>query len=118
MKGTPPYLPRRYPRSSASFFLGLKSVNGTRALACFSSLSTNQNSSRRMTAVSRRDTSCVDYMSTKQLPPGTRAPVPGIYEQIGPCGGQTGEEADSTRGKPVPPIERRGDTWSLVSGPS
>jgi hypothetical protein len=38
-------------------------------------------------------------MPTKRLPPGTRAPVSGIYEQIGPRGGRTGEEADSTRGK-------------------
>ena len=41
-------------------------------------------------------------MSTKRLPPGTRAPVSGIYEQIGPRGGRTCEEADSTRGKPLP----------------
>jgi hypothetical protein len=53
-------------------------------------------------------------MTTKRLTPGTRAPVSGIYEQIGPRGGRTGEEADSTRGKPLPPTERRGDTWSLV----
>jgi hypothetical protein len=37
-----------------------------------------------------------------------------IYEQIGPLGGRAGKEADSTRGKPLPPTERRGDTWSLV----
>jgi len=53
-------------------------------------------------------------MSNKRLTPGTRAPVSGIYEQIGPRGGRTGEEADSTRGKPLPPTERPGDTWSLV----
>jgi hypothetical protein len=53
-------------------------------------------------------------MSTKRLPPGTPAPMSGIYEQIGPRGGRTGEEADSTRGKPLPPTGRSGDTWTLV----
>jgi hypothetical protein len=53
-------------------------------------------------------------MTTKRLPPGTPAPVSGIYKLVGPRGGHTGEEADSTRGKPLPPTERRGETWSLV----
>ena len=52
-------------------------------------------------------------MGSKRLPPGTRAPVSGIYERIGPRGGRTGEEADSTRGKPLPPTETRGSTWTL-----
>lgn len=53
-------------------------------------------------------------MTAKRLPPGTRAPASGIYEQIGPRGGRTGEEADSTRGKPLPPTGRPRETWTLV----
>ena len=53
-------------------------------------------------------------MAIKRLPPGTRAPVSGIYEQIGPRGARTGEEADSTRGKSLPPTERPGESWTLV----
>lgn len=50
----------------------------------------------------------------KILPPGTPAPRSGIYEQIGPRGGRTGEQADSTRGKPLPPTEHPNQGWILV----
>jgi hypothetical protein len=53
-------------------------------------------------------------MSAKRLPPGTPAPASGIYALVGPRGGRTGEEADSTQGKPLPPTGRRGETWTLV----
>jgi hypothetical protein len=53
-------------------------------------------------------------MPFKRIPPGTPAPKSGIYEQIGPRGGRTSEEADSTAGKPLPPTAHRGSTWSLV----
>jgi hypothetical protein len=36
--------------------------------------------------------------SNNTLPPGTPTPGSGIYEQVGPRGGPTGEQADSTRG--------------------
>lgn len=49
------------------------------------------------------------------LSPGTPAPRSGIYEQIGPRGGRTGEQADSTRGKPLPPTGRSGQGWRLVT---
>ena len=53
-------------------------------------------------------------MARKSLPPGTPAPRSGIYEQIGPRGGRTGEEADSTRGKPLPPTpDGPGRSWQL-----
>lgn len=48
------------------------------------------------------------------LTPGTRAPKSGIYEQIGTRGGRTGEQADSTRGKPLPPTDKPGQKWALV----
>lgn len=47
------------------------------------------------------------------LPPGTPTPRSGIYEQIGPRGGRTGEQADSTQGRPLPPAPK-GHTWILV----
>lgn len=47
------------------------------------------------------------------LRPGTPAPRSGIYEQRGPRGGRTGIEADSFRGKPLPPAPK-GRTWTLV----
>lgn len=48
------------------------------------------------------------------LPPGTPAPRSGIYEQVGPRGGRTGEQADSTRGKPLPPTHGPSQGWRLV----
>jgi hypothetical protein len=49
------------------------------------------------------------------LTPGTATPRSGIYEQVGPRGGRTGEQADSTRGRPLPPTEKPGRTWTLVT---
>jgi hypothetical protein len=40
---------------------------------------------------------------TKALPAGIPTPRSGIYEQVGPRGGRTNEQADSTRGNPLPP---------------
>ncbi len=51
---------------------------------------------------------------SKGLPPGTLTPRSGIYEQLGPLGGRTGEQADSTRGKPLPPTRKPGRSWILV----
>ena len=50
----------------------------------------------------------------KGLPPGTPTPRSGIYEKVGPRGGRTGEQADSTRGNPLPPTEKPGQSWILV----
>ena len=52
--------------------------------------------------------------SSNTLPPGTPTPRSGIYEQVGPRGGRTGEQADSTRGHPLPPTEKPGVGWTLV----
>ena len=51
---------------------------------------------------------------TPRLPPGTPTPRSGIYEQVGPRGGRTGEQADSTRGKPLPPTDGPGRGWKLI----
>jgi hypothetical protein len=53
-------------------------------------------------------------MSKKSMPAGTPTPRSGIYEQAGPRGGKTGEQADSTRGKPLPPTEPGNKGWFLV----
>jgi len=55
-----------------------------------------------------------------RMPPGAATPRSGIYEQVGPRGGQTGAQAVSTRGKPLPPTEKPGQSWTLVkpSAPS
>lgn len=49
-----------------------------------------------------------------RMPPGSPAPRSGIYEQIGPRGGRTGEQVDLTRGKPLPPTQRADKGWTLV----
>ena len=46
--------------------------------------------------------------------PGTPAPKSGIYEKIGPRGGHTGAQADSTKGHPLPPTGKPGEKWELV----
>ena len=53
-------------------------------------------------------------MSNKSLTPGTMTPRSGIYEQVGPRGGRTGEQATSTKGNPLPPTVKAGETWKLV----
>ena len=53
-------------------------------------------------------------MSEEGLKPGTPTPVSGIYEQVGPRGGKTDEQADSTKSNPLPPTDRPGMTWKLV----
>lgn len=49
-----------------------------------------------------------------QMPPGAATPRSGIYEQVGPRGGKTGREAVSTSGKPLPPTNKPGQSWTLV----
>jgi hypothetical protein len=49
-----------------------------------------------------------------RMPPGTPTPRSGVYEQVGPRGGRTGEQADSTRGKPLPPTYWKEGGWTLV----
>jgi len=48
------------------------------------------------------------------MPPGSPTPRSGIYEKVGPRGGMTGEQADSTRGKPLPPLTKPGQGWVLI----
>ena len=50
---------------------------------------------------------------TTGLPPGTKAPVSGQYQQIGPRGGK-GPERTVVRGEPLPPPPKPGVTYDLV----
>ncbi len=53
-------------------------------------------------------------MASKGLKPGSTTPQSGIYNKLGPRGGSTGEQASSTRGKPLPPTDKLGETWKLA----
>lgn len=52
-------------------------------------------------------------MSKKGLPPGTPTPKSGQYGVVGPRGGNTNREITSTRGNPLPPAQRAGETYVL-----
>ena len=52
-------------------------------------------------------------MSDKTFKPGSPAPRSGIYDKIGPRGGNTGQQADSTKGNPLPPTSKPGESWRL-----
>jgi hypothetical protein len=62
----------------------------------------------------RKPTSAASRPVISYLAPGTPAPRSGIYEQRGPRGGHTGQQADAIRGKPLPPTPSPGRTWTLV----
>jgi len=49
------------------------------------------------------------------LKPGTRATVSGLYEMVGPKGGKTGKQRTGTKGKSLPPTEKAGQLYRLVS---
>ncbi|YCQ22750.1 YjzC family protein (plasmid) [Arthrobacter sp. Z1-9] len=46
--------------------------------------------------------------------PGQDAPRSGQYVIVGPRGGVTGAERTSTRGNPLPPTPKPGQTYRLV----
>lgn len=50
----------------------------------------------------------------KALKPGQKAPVSGLYEIIGPRGGDTNKEVTAVKGKPLPPQPRPGTTYKLA----
>ena len=45
--------------------------------------------------------------------PGTKTPTSGLYDLIGPRGGNTGRQCDSTQGNPLPPTPQAGQKWQL-----
>jgi hypothetical protein len=52
--------------------------------------------------------------SNKPLGPGSKTPVSGQYKVLGPRGGDTGREVTSTKGNPLPPAQRQGETYKLA----
>lgn len=47
------------------------------------------------------------------LKPGQPVPVSGIWQEVGPRGGQ-GTQVTSVQGEPFPPTESKGGTYTLV----
>lgn len=52
-------------------------------------------------------------MGTKNLKPGQTAPFSGQYGIVGPRGGDTGKERTVTKGEPMPPTPKPGQTYNL-----
>jgi len=50
----------------------------------------------------------------KDLKPGQSAPRSGQYGIFGPRGGDTGKERTVTKGEPMPPTLKPGQTFRLV----
>jgi hypothetical protein len=51
---------------------------------------------------------------SKKLTPGTKAPVSGQYEIVGPRGGRTGVERTVVRAEPLPPTPNKGETYRIA----
>lgn len=52
-------------------------------------------------------------MSNKKLNPGTSTPKSGIYDVVGPRGGNTGRQVTSTEKHPLPPTQKPGQGYVL-----
>ncbi|MHB1000802.1 MAG: hypothetical protein ACYC27_16290 [Armatimonadota bacterium] len=48
------------------------------------------------------------------LKPGEKAPITAQYEVIGSRGGRINKEVQSTKGEPMPPTEKPGQTYRPV----
>jgi hypothetical protein len=53
-------------------------------------------------------------MTPRKLTPGTKAPVSGQYEIVGPRGGKTGVERTVVRGEPLPPTKAPGQGYRIA----
>ncbi|TAY85040.1 YjzC family protein (plasmid) [Rhizobium ruizarguesonis] len=51
---------------------------------------------------------------TKTFKPGQTAPRSGQYGILGTRGGNTGQERTVTRGEPLPPTPKSGQTYKMV----
>ncbi len=51
---------------------------------------------------------------SKTMKPGQIATRSGQYEIVGPRGGGTGKERTVTKGEPLPPTEKSGQSFKLV----
>jgi hypothetical protein len=50
----------------------------------------------------------------KSFRPGETVPESGLYEIMGPRGGDTGKEVTAVKGKTFPPQPRPGETYKLA----
>jgi hypothetical protein len=50
----------------------------------------------------------------KEFKPGDRVETSGLYEIIGPRGGDTGKQVTSVKGKTFPPSPKAGETYRLA----
>lgn len=53
-------------------------------------------------------------MSRKEIKPGMDTPRSDLYDKLGSRDSDTGEQISSTKGKPLPPTDKPGETWKLV----
>ena len=51
---------------------------------------------------------------SKSLKPGQTAPRSGQYAVVGPRGGNTNREVTVTKGEPMPPTQKPGQTYTLA----
>ena len=51
--------------------------------------------------------------AAKTMKPGRGAPASGEYEIVGPRGGNAGHERTVVRGKPLPPLPKSGQSYTL-----
>lgn len=54
------------------------------------------------------------HTMSKHYKPGSTAPRSGQYEIVGNRGGLTGNERTVTKGEPLPPTPKQGQTYILV----
>ena len=47
------------------------------------------------------------------LKPGQRAPASGQYGVVGPRGGKINKEVNVIKGEPIPPTEKKGQTYVM-----
>jgi len=50
----------------------------------------------------------------KQFKPGEKVEKSGLYDIIGPRGGDTGKQITGVKGKILPPSKKPGETYKLV----
>jgi hypothetical protein len=55
-----------------------------------------------------------DLNMSKTFSPGQKAPASGQYEIRGPRGGHSGSERTVTKGEPLPPTPRRGQSYTIA----
>lgn len=52
--------------------------------------------------------------NNKQVKPGQPSPASGLYDIVGPRGGDTGKQRTSVEGHPMPPTPKPGQKYVLT----